>query len=74
MLARTFRDNLRAAVKDRKTSIKVVSYKAGYNYGYVRKVMSGCRTNPTIQFVEALAGALNMNPLDLLKDHGGNND
>lgn len=67
MLTETFRANLRAAVKASGQTIKVVSHRAGYDYAYVRKVMSAARTNPTLQFVEALAGALNVQPFELLR-------
>ena len=73
MLAETFRQNLRAAIKAHPLPTKALSHKAGYNYAYVRKVMSGCKTNPTLQFVESLADVLGIPPTHLLKDTGDTN-
>ena len=61
-----FRRNLRAAIKASGLTIKVVSYRAGYDYAYVRKVMGGAKSNPTLLFVESMAGAIGVPPQELL--------
>ncbi len=71
-LSEVFRANLRAAIKAHPLPTKAISYKAGYNYAYVRKVMSGSKTNPTLQFVEALAQVLGVTATDLLTSNGSN--
>lgn len=62
-----FRENLRAAIKAHPLPTKAICFKAGYNYAYVRKVMSGAKTNPTLQFVESMAQAMGLTAWDLLK-------
>ena len=74
ILAKVFKENLRAAVKAHPLPTKAICHKAGYNYAYVRKVMSGSRTNPTLQFVESMAGAMGLTAWDLLKETGGQHD
>lgn len=74
ILATTFRKNLRAAVKSHPLTTKAISQRAGYDYAYVRKVLSGSMSNPTLLFVESLAGALGIPPTDLFKDTGGLDD
>lgn len=74
MLAETFRQNLRAAINERGLSVSAVSRRAGYNNDYARKVLSGRKTNPTLQFVEAMAGAVGVVPTDLLNDNGERHD
>jgi len=66
MLYETFRHNLRAAIKAHPLPLKAISHKAGYNYSYIRAVMSGKKANPTLLFVESMAGALEVTPQDLL--------
>lgn len=69
-ITKAFRENLRATIKAHPLPTKAICFKAGYNYAHVRKVISGARANPTLQFVEAMAGALGVDPLDLLRDNG----
>ena len=64
----TFRENLRAAIKTHPLPTKAICFKAGYNYAYVRKVMSGSKTNPTLQFVESMANAMDLTAWDLLRE------
>ena len=73
MLAETFRRNLRAAIQARGLSVSAVSRKAGYNDDYARKVLCGQKTNPTLQFVESMAGALGVSPQELLEENGDTN-
>lgn len=70
MLAEIFSQNLREAARQRNIPIKALSHRAGYDYDYVRRILSGKKTNPTLQLVEALAGAVGVDPIDLLKDSG----
>ncbi len=64
----TFRENLRAAIKAHPLPTKAICFKAGYNYAYVRKVMSGSKTNPTLLFVESMANAMDLTAWDLLRE------
>ena len=64
-----FKENLRAAIKAHPLPPKAICFKAGYNYAYVRKVMSGAKTNPTLQFVESMAQAMDLTAWDLLKEN-----
>ena len=64
----TFRENLRAAIKAHPLPTKAICFKAGYNYAYVRKVISGAKTNPTLQFVESMANAMDLTAWDLLRE------
>ena len=73
-LTKASRTNLRAAIKAHPLPTKAICFKAGYNYAHVRKVISGARANPTLQFVEAMAGALGVDPLDLMKNNGDTDD
>lgn len=63
-----FRENLRAAIKAHPLSTKAICFKAGYNYAHVRKVMSGAKNNPTLQFVESMANAMDLTAWDLLRE------
>jgi transcriptional regulator with XRE-family HTH domain len=67
MLNNKFRENLRAAMRAHPDKALTICHRAGYDYSYVRKVLSGARPNPTLQFVDSMAGALGLDPLDLLK-------
>ena len=63
----TFRDRLKIAMKNYgRYALKNVSLKSGYSPGYVRGLYSNNPRNPTIGAVEAIAGALNVDPLWLL--------
>lgn len=63
-----FRENLRAAIKAHPLPTKAICFKAGYNYSYIRKVISGSKTNPTLQLVESMANAMGLTAWDLLKE------
>ena len=62
----TFRSNLENAIAHHPSTFQATCDKAGYNRGYVAKVLTKKRSNPTLLFVECMAGALDVNPLDLL--------
>lgn len=63
----TFRANLSAAIESHPDKTWVICERAGYDVSYVRRVLSGARPNPTLLFVESMAGALGVEVLDLLK-------
>lgn len=67
-LAEVFARNMRAAIKERNIPIKALSHRAGYDYDYTRRILSGKNSNPTLQLVEALAGAVGIAPIELLKE------
>ena len=62
----TFRCNLADAIDRHPGTFQAICDRAGYNRGYVRKVLTNKRANPTLLFVECMAGALSIDPLDLL--------
>lgn len=63
----TFRERLAEAIANYSGSFVGLCNRAGYSTSYVRRVMDGERINPTLSFVECMAGALNIDPLKLLK-------
>lgn len=67
MLGNKFRENLRAAMRAHPDKALTICHRAGYDYSYVRKVLCGARPNPTLLFVESMAGALGRDPVELLK-------
>ena len=62
----TFRHNLERAIAAHPGTFVSICTKAGYDCGYVRKVLTSKKVNPTLLFVECMAGALDLDPLDLL--------
>lgn len=62
----TFRRNLESAIAAHPSTFVSICTKAGYDCGYVRKVLTSKKVNPTLLFVECMAGALDLDPLDLL--------
>lgn len=62
----TFRENLAAAIDRHPGSFVSLCHRTGYSASYVRRVLNGERVNPTLFFVECVAGALNVDPLKLL--------
>ncbi len=61
-----FRINLKAAIKAHPKTKKDICLTAGYSPGYVGHVLSGTKPNPSLYFVACMAGALNIDPLELL--------
>lgn len=61
-----FRDNLESAIAGYPGTFVSICKKAGYDRRYVRKVLTKAKANPTLLFVECMAGALGVDPLDLL--------
>lgn len=54
-----FSDRLKEAVNASKPAqpLKVIAHRAGYSKSYIKRLMSGRQSNPSIQAVEALATA-----------------
>ena len=46
--------------------VKLIAHKAGYSKGYLERLMSGRKSNPTLQTVESLAAATNVSVAWLL--------
>jgi len=67
-LSAAFRLNLAGAMRDHPDKQWVICRRAGYSAGYVRRVVIGAKPNPTLYFVECMAAALGVDPLELLKD------
>jgi hypothetical protein len=67
-LGAAFRSNLARAMQAHPDKQWVICQRAGYNPGYVRRVVIGAKPNPTLYFVECMAAALGVDPLELLKD------
>jgi transcriptional regulator with XRE-family HTH domain len=63
-----FRTNLARAIEEHPDKMTAICRRAGYDRNYVRRVVIGARPNPTLLFVECMAGALGVDPLELLKD------
>lgn len=61
-----FRFNLRAAINAHPKTRKDICRTAGYSPGYVGHVLSGTKPNPSLYFVACMAGALDIDPLELL--------
>lgn len=64
-----FRANLRRAMQAHPDKVGVICRRAGYDAGYVRRVITGARANPTLLFVECMATALGVSVADLLKGY-----
>lgn len=47
--------------------LKVIAHRAQYSESHIRKVLSGSKPNPSLKFVDRLAQALGVDPLELLK-------
>ena len=62
-----FRHNLRAALRAHPMPLKVIAHRAQYSESHIRKVLSGSKPNPSLKFVDRLAQALGVDPLELLK-------
>ncbi len=62
-----FRANLAKTIRKHPDKTLVICQRAGYDPSYVSRVVSGARPNPTLQFVECMAGALGVEVWDLLK-------
>lgn len=62
----TFRKNLAAAIDRHPGTFVTLCNRTGYSTSYVRRVLNGERVNPTLFFVECIAGALDVDPLELL--------
>ncbi len=63
----TFRVRLAAAIRSHPDKTLAICQRAGYDPSYVSRVLSGARPNPTLLFVESMAGALGVEVWDLLK-------
>lgn len=66
MIARVFQEKLKEAIRNDPRPIKQLAFDAGYNYSHIRRVLSGERPNPTLQFVEVMADTLGVPVLYLL--------
>lgn len=67
-LPSVFCANLRAMVKADPRPMKVIAWRAGYNEKYIRRLMYGIQRNPTLLFVESMAEALGVCPLEMMKE------
>lgn len=61
-----FVDNLRAAIAANGTTMTALARHSGYSASYLSRVLNGTMQNPTLQFVECMAKALDTTPLSLL--------
>lgn len=66
MMHTTFRERLIRAL-DTELSIAELARRSGYSARHIGAIVNGSRMNPTLAFVEAVAGAIGMDPLDMLK-------
>lgn len=63
----TLRTRLREYIdRDPRTLAEIYRH-AGYSETHTRRVLTGEKPNPTIAFVAAFAGALGVEPTDLLR-------
>lgn len=69
MKDKSWRDNLRAAIKAKRSNMKAVSIDAGLGETFVRDVLER-GFDPKVSNFVALAEALEMEPSDLLERHG----
>ena len=60
----SFQIRLRHALQSHK--ISVIARRSGYDENYIRSLREGRKSNPTISFVWAVAGALGVSPAWLL--------
>lgn len=58
MIAATFCERLKEAIKNDYRSLSQIARDAGYNESYIRRLLNGKRVNPTLFFVENMAGTL----------------
>lgn len=54
-LGNAFAERLAQAIKADGRTLKAIARHAGYNEGYIRRVITGVRPNPTLEFVEVMA-------------------
>lgn len=65
-LAVAFRQNMRAQRVARGLSQEALAVTAGYCESYISRVERGSKPNPSLAFVETIAGALGCAPAELL--------
>ena len=53
-----FRNNLIDAVKADGRSLAAIARRSGYDRNYIKRVMTGVRPNPTLQFVQVMSDTL----------------
>ncbi len=63
----TFRSRLKAEIASQNRSVYWLARRSGYSEEYIRRILTGARTNPSLLFVECMAVSLEMDPLDLLR-------
>jgi hypothetical protein len=63
----TFRSRLKAEIASQNRSIRWLSWRSGYSEEYIRRILTGAKSNPSLLFVECLADSLEVDPLDLLR-------
>lgn len=69
-LHRKFQARLRQAIDDGH-GVTALARRSGYSRKHIRAVANGERTNPTLAFVEAIAGVIGMNPIEMLGGRNG---
>jgi hypothetical protein len=62
-----FRNALASALDASPETFTAVCKRAGYSTCYVRRILVGAKPNPTLLFVESMAAALDLNPLDMMR-------
>lgn len=55
-----FRQRLAQALAADPRSRAQIAREAGYHAGHIRRIVKGDRRSPTLEFAEAMAGALNV--------------
>ena len=64
--------NLKLIRKQRGIGINALSRISNVNSGYISAIERGEKSNPSIEIINKLASALNVNPEELVQDHQRN--
>lgn len=65
-ISRTFRDRLKLALSEDTRSQREIARVSGYSDAYIRRIVTGRRSNPTLGFVETMSQMLGRDPAWML--------
>lgn len=65
-ISQAFRDRLKLALSEDPRSQREIARVSGYNDGYIRRLLNGTRSNPTLGFIETMSLTLGRDPAWML--------
>jgi len=65
-ISQTFRNRLGSALHHDGRSMREISRTSGYSATYIKRLIDGMRSNPTLAFVEVISTTLNCDPAWML--------